>query len=123
MIVEGFLILEDARLLSRLDKVVVLQVSKEECYRRRVARKYDHLSDYLVGMRPDEAPQNWLELYFEDAIWPAAVKYSGLISLREASSPRALKETSLEKVMAISGELNADDLHKEVLALLPPKAV
>ena len=118
VIVEGFLILEDERLVQLLDKVVLLQISRDVCYNRRIARNNDKLSDYLVD--GDEVAPNWLDQYFDDAVWPNALKYSGKVQvLNDQESPALLKGTSFPKVLAINGEINQDDLHREVLSLVP----
>jgi uridine kinase len=58
--VEGFLIYDDEKLHSMLDKKYFLHVTKEECLRRRVNRNYKSL----------DTPN-----YFDKCVWPEFIKY------------------------------------------------
>lgn len=117
VIVEGFLILENPGLLALIDLAIILKVSKDELLRRRKERSEDPAC--YVGMQPARA--NWLDLYFEDAIWPSAVMYLQRWIPQDPNSNGVLQQTTTPGVWIVVREVPFEELLQEVLALLQPR--
>eukprot|EP00747_Dinoflagellata_sp_TGD_P170880 gnl/TRDRNA2_/TRDRNA2_203607_c0_seq1.p1 gnl/TRDRNA2_/TRDRNA2_203607_c0~~gnl/TRDRNA2_/TRDRNA2_203607_c0_seq1.p1 ORF type:complete len:313 (+),score=47.19 gnl/TRDRNA2_/TRDRNA2_203607_c0_seq1:105-1043(+) len=103
LVVEGFLLFDKPESRALFDIAIVMDISKEEAWRRRLARaqsmlglpegigentNYEVLPTYITSdvdaeerlaiakaKYPAEGDYAWLKMYFEDVIWPAAQQH------------------------------------------------
>ncbi|XP_073975949.1 nicotinamide riboside kinase 1 [Rhodnius prolixus] len=94
LILDGFLILNEPRIVSLCHAKFYLDVSYDECRRRRLGRSYD----------PPDVPG-----YFEQVVWPES---------REA------KQTSIARnpdTVILNGEMEIDNLVSQIVDVIEKK--